>query len=151
MTHITGGDILQSSEMITENGEVLQGALLPVPIYYHAIASVNSTTSILSGGCTIHQMDCSSPLTFFYNHVTKEFMSGPPLNRGRNYHASGTIIDKVTKEKIVVVTGGQINNYYDDTTEILVDQHWQEGTQLKLNKSEIIFLFFIQSSHKNIK
>ena len=126
--------------MITENGQVLQGELLPVPLYFHAIASVNSTTSILSGGCTIHQMDCTSPLTFFYNHVTQVFMSGPSLNLGRNYHASGTIIDKVTKEKFVVVTGGEINGYSDDSTEILVNQHWQTGKQYMVNKSEIIFI-----------
>ena len=137
--HITGGDILHSSEIITENGQLLQGEPLPVPLYYHAIASVNSTTSLLSGGCTIHQMDCGSPLTFFYNHVTQVFTSGPSLNIGRNYHASGTIIDKVTKEKFVVVTGGESyndynGNYYIDSTEILVDQQWQEGTKYMLNE-----------------
>ena len=126
----TGGDILKSSEMITENGQVLQGELLPVPLYFHAIASVNSTTSIISGGCTIHQMDCTSPLTFYYNHVTQVFTSGPSLNLGRNYHASGTIIDKITKEKFVVVTGGEINGWSEDSTEILVNQHWQEGKNL---------------------
>merc|ERR1712008_14104 len=82
---------------------------------------------IISGGCTIHQMDCTSPLTFYHGHVTQVFMSGPSLNLGRNYHASGTIIDKVTKEKFAVVTGGEIDGYCDDSTEILVDQHWQEG------------------------
>ena len=131
--------------MITESGQVLQGELLPVPLYFHAIASVNSTTSILSGGCKPHAFDghpggCESPLTFYYNHVTQTFMSGPPLNLGRNYHASGTIIDKVTKEEFVVVTGGEIDGGPDDSTEILVDQHWQTGKQYMVNKCEIIFI-----------
>ena len=128
--------------MITENGQVLQGELLPVPLYFHAIASVNSTTSIISGGCTIHQMDCTSPLTFYYNHVTQVFMSGPSLNLGRNYHASGTIIDKVTKEKFVVVTGGEIDGYSEDSTEILVNQHWQEGTNICEIKLKLNFCFY---------
>ena len=87
--------------MITESGQVLQGELLPVPLYFHAIASVNSTTSILSGGC-------ESPLTFYYNHVTQTFMSGPLLNLGRNYHASSTIIDKVQKKNLCLSQEGRL-------------------------------------------
>ena len=47
-----GSAELQSSEIIKEDGSSSEGPHLPVPIYGHAIASINSTVSILSGGIT---------------------------------------------------------------------------------------------------
>ena len=117
-----GGAILTSTDIITIDGQVRQGENLPAPLYGHAMASVNSTTSIISGGYGAGFSQ--SPLTYYYNHLTQIFTSGPSLNQGRSKHASGTVEDKKTKEKFVVVTGG---SSYTDSTEILVDQHWQTG------------------------
>ena len=123
-----GGAILTSTDIITIDGQVRQGENLPAPLYGHAMASVNSTTSIISGGYGAGFSQ--SPLTYYYNHLTQIFTSGPSLNQGRINHASGTVKDKKTKEKFVVVTGGYTTGYttgYTDSTEILVDQHWQTG------------------------
>ena len=74
--------------------------------------------------------DSFSAKTWYYNHDTETFTSGPDLLEGRNYHGSALNVDKVTKSKIVVVTGG-VNwngNGYLDSTEMLINGQWQTGT-----------------------
>ena len=66
-----------------------------------------------------------SPLTWYFNHETNVFSSGPSLLEGRWGHGSATIVDKVTKAKIPMVTGGW---YGDRTTELLINGIWQSGT-----------------------
>ena len=128
--HVFGGDNdgsqLQSSEIISEDGGVIDGPDLPTTVFWHAITALNSTVSILSGGSTMAN-DASSQ-TWFYNHETGTFSSGPTLLEGRRLHASATIVDKVTKAKIPVVTGGE-DSYWDalDSTELLIDGQWQTG------------------------
>ena len=81
--------------------------------------------SILSGGWTI--ADDNSPLTWFFNHETQAFSSGPSLLEGRRDHGSATIVDKVTKAKIPMVTGGYKTGYMR-STELLINGMWQPGT-----------------------
>ena len=91
--------------------------------------SIKSTVSLLSGGST--DATSQSPLTWYINHETNVFSAGPSLLKGRWGHGSATIVDKVTKEKIPMVTGG-ISNVYLDSTELLINGMWQSGTnQLK--------------------
>ena len=75
-------------------------------------ASINSTVSLLSGGYT----SATSPLTWYFNHETNVFSAGPSLLQGRNDHGSATVVDKVTKAKIPMVTGG---NGASDSTDPL--------------------------------
>ena len=89
-------------------------------------ASINSTVSLLSGGYT----SATSPLTWYFNHETNVFSSGPSLLQGRNGHGSATVVDKVTKEKIPMVTGGYGNSGRLDSTELLINGEWQLGTSL---------------------
>ena len=88
-------------------------------------ASINSTVSLLSGGYT--DATSYSPLTWFFNHETQAFFSGPSLLYGRSWHGSATIVDKVTKAKIPMVTGGY-NGGYMSSTELLLNGMWQSGT-----------------------
>ena len=136
--HVFGGFdplLLQSSEIISEDGGVIDGPDLPTAVWEHAITAINSTVSILSGGWTNVNYDSSQ--TWFYNHETEAFSSGPTLLEGRRYHESATIVDKVTKAKIPVVTGG--SNYGDlDSTEFLIDGQWQTG-KIQCRKQIIIF------------
>ena len=86
-----------------------------------------------------------SSQTFFYNHETAAFSSGPTLLEGRFRHVSATIVDKVTKAKIPVVTGGMIlgwdgSNYYD-STEFLIDGQWQTG-KIQCRKQNIVLICF---------
>ena len=70
----------------------MDGPDLPIAVFDHAIASINETVSILSGGTTPGIV--SSNQTFFYNHDTEIFTYGPPLLEGRMAHGSATIVDK---------------------------------------------------------
>ena len=73
-----------------------------------------------------------SAKTWYYNHDTEAFTSGPDLMVGRRSHGSAINIDKVTKAKIAVVTGGHNGNSYLDSTEMLINGQWQTGTKAKL-------------------
>ena len=82
--------------------------------------------SLLSGGST--DATSYSPLTWYINHETNVFSAGPSLLEGREDHGSATIVDKVTKEKIPMVTGGWGNAGRLDSTELLINGMWQSGT-----------------------
>ena len=55
------------------------------------------------------------------------------LNTGREYAKAGIIIDDVTMEKLVIVTGGKggWSRGSLDTTEILMDNLWTAGNSSK--------------------
>ena len=55
------------------------------------------------------------------------------LNTGREYAKAGIIIDEVTMEKIVIVTGGKggWSGGSLDTTELLMDNQWTLGNSSK--------------------
>ena len=118
--------LLQTSEIISIDGGVKYGPELPEAVLRHAMTSINSSVSILSGG----QISATnySPLTWYFNHETNVFSSGPSLLEGRYEHASATCVDKVTKEKIPMVTGGWGNAGRLGSTELLINGMWQSGT-----------------------
>jgi hypothetical protein len=131
--HIFGGQkdtslYSNTSEIISQDGEVKKGPDLPTGFTDHAITSYNEKVSILSGG-NRHK----DSLTWYYDHKTGEFTSGPKLRRARRYHASATLVDKVTNEKIPVVAGGfggfgKSEPYpTQQSTEILINGEWQIG------------------------
>ena len=127
--HVFGGYTLhngrlQTSELISIDGGVEYGPELPTAVYFHAITSINSTLSILSGGET--SATDYSPLTWYFNHETNIFSAGPSLLEGRNRHGSATCVDKVTKARIPIVSGGEGDGW--DSTELLINGQWQSGT-----------------------
>ena len=130
--HMFGGSGLdgstseQTSEIISVDGKVIDGPDLPKSVTYHAMTAINDTVSLLSGGET--NAKWYSAKTWYYNHDTEAFTSGPKLLKGRIWHGSATVVDKVTKEKAVVVTGGYRNGNHLDTTEMLINGQWQIGT-----------------------
>ena len=116
----------KSCDIVNENGEVVEGPVLPTSLRGHAITSINKTVSILSGGFT---STSTKSQTFYYNHDTEIFASGPTLLEGRGGHGSATAVDKVTKAKIPVVTGGLNSDPNTmDSTELLINGRWQKGT-----------------------
>ena len=127
--HVFGGFsgslILWTSETINADGEVGDGPNLPTAILYHAMTAINDTVSLLSGGQT--NSNSASAKTWYYHHDTETFTSGPDLLEGRRDHGSATNIDKVTKAKIAVVTGG-VNGNKMDSTELFINGQWQTGT-----------------------
>jgi hypothetical protein len=127
--HVFGGWDDQGSkttELISIDGGVEYGPELPEAVHRHAITSINSTVSLLSGGWTYS--GATSPLTWYFNHETNVFSSGPSLLQGRRLHGSATVVDKVTKAKIPMVTGGY-NVGTLDSTELLINGQWQSGTR----------------------
>jgi len=119
------GNEYDSIEIIDGNGQSEDNNNnLPEAIDSHAIASINSSVAILSGGWVDGSV---SRRTWFYKHATRTFSGGPDLKTARMYHASGTVIDQDTNEVIPMVTGG-INSDYDklDSTEILLDGQWMQ-------------------------
>ena len=128
--HVFGGyngSISKTTELISIDGGVEDGPELPEAVFYHAITSINSTVSLLSGGWT--DATSSSPLTWYINHETNVFSAGPSLLEGRRYHGSATIVDKVTKAKIPMVTGGYGNSGRLDSTEVLINGYWKSGNR----------------------
>ena len=128
MTSVNGqGSTSQTTELVRIEGQPKKGPDLPVAVHYHAITSFNSTTSILSGGQTT--LSANSRLTWFFNHDTQVFTTGPSLLEGRRALGSATVVDKVTQEKIPIVSGGQGSGYVKlDSTELLIEGQWQSGT-----------------------
>jgi hypothetical protein len=128
--HVFGGNngsLLQSSEIISIDGGVEDGPDLPTAVRSHAITSFNSTVSILSGGST--SASSFSPLTWYFNHETQAFSTGPSLLEGRLLHGSATCVDEVTQEKIPIVAGGYGNGWSAlQSTELLIGGQWQSGT-----------------------
>ena len=130
--HVFGGfadgSRLQTTELISMDGGVEYGPDLQASVFYNAITSINTTVSILSGGWTSNYVWTSS-LTWYFNHDTGVFSSGPSLLEGRSSHGSATNVDKVTKARIAVVAGGLSSNLDSlDSTEMLINGQWQSGT-----------------------
>ena len=140
--HVFGGydslNLLQTSELISIDGGVEYGPDLPIAVLWHTITSINSTVSILSGGLTMTLATSYSPLTWYFNHETNIFSAGPSLLEGREQHGSAACVDKVTKSKIPIVTGGKgSGDVYLDSTELLINEQWQPGT-IKCKKHILI-------------
>ena len=145
--HIFGGNdgsAKKSTEILSADGVVIDGPVLPTGVSFHTITSINATLSILSGG---GQYDANADIsysldqTWYYNHATQEFKPGPTLLEKRNLHTSATIIDKITKANIPVISGGvkkagdSSNSYVIlDSTEFLIHGEWQAGELLTKKK-----------------
>ena len=129
---IFGGNVgeepfkLNSTEIITEEGQVTPGPEMPVALYYPSIASLDEKTLILTGGIT--STTASTVETWFFDPVSQEFQQGPPLITGRRLHSSATLQDQDTKENIVAVVGGyNSDGYIFDSTEFLRNGEWSPG------------------------
>ena len=127
--HIFGGidgDKLNSTEVVSSNGDVIDGPDMPTRVSAHAITSINSKVSIISGG--IEDSFITSQ-TWFYDHTTQVFSAGPTLLEGRLNHGSATIVDKETKATIPVVTGGfkSFGGSKLVSTELLINGEWKIG------------------------
>ena len=130
----------QTSETINVDGDVSDGPDLPTGVLRHAMTKISDKVSLLSGGDTYE--NSNSAQTWYYNHDTEAFTSGPDLLQGRTYHGSAVNVDKVTKAIIAVVTGGLNANYtnYLDSTEMLINGQWKIGT-IQCRKKNVLICF----------
>ena len=126
---VTGGSNggkLASTEYVTVTGTML-GPDLPMALFHHAMVAINSSCSMVIGG---YSNDWSAS-TFFYDHNEDEWINGPSLIEGKENHAAGIVTDEVTDEHFVAVTGGSYYSdglFYLDSSEILQDREWVQGT-----------------------
>jgi len=126
---VTGGwssdtGYLASSEYITLQGSE-PGPELPIPIYYHALVAIDNTLSLLIGGLNSEYAPIQT--THYFDHQAHNWIQGPDLMQARREHAAGVVIDEVTTEKLVIVTGGEHNGILLDSTEILFNNQWNQG------------------------
>ena len=126
------------SEFILPTGESEDGPNIPTGLINHAMVNINETASLLIGGQSGSD-GIASDKTWFFNHISKEFTVGPSLNIARYGHSASVIIDSVSREQIIVVTGGHDSeNEIIDSTEILQQENWEQGD---------LHLFFSHSSY----
>ena len=111
---------------------LIPGPDLPVALCKHQIVSFNSNfgyVSMVIGGQPSDSNEASE-LTYFFIHSNQTWVEGPILEQGRIYHAASVVTDPVTKEDLVIVTGGSTTSDTDeylDTTKILIDGKWVSG------------------------
>ena len=137
---VTGGEnkdgySIASTEHVKMSGS-MPGPDLPMALESHAMASINSTVSMVIGGWDGNGWDGTAS-TFYFNHIEGEWSYGPILMQSRYMHAAGIVTDELTNENFVVVTGGFLNvlsqtaihdfKVYLDSSEILQDGKWVEG------------------------
>ena len=119
---IGGGDDLATTEYVTVTGTML-GPDLPMTLVYHAMVAINSTCSMVIGGCNDMNQFSYYASTHYYHHNEGKWITGPSLMQARSKMASGIITDEVSDEPFIVVTGGN----YLNSTEILQDGEWVQG------------------------
>lgn len=128
-----------TSDFIGIETGLKQGPDLPLPFKYHSMIGINSTLSMIIGGTHQYSQNSGySPLTFWFYHGESKWVEAPNLNHGRQEHANGIIVDQVTKEKLVIVTGGFTEGNsgtnmgsFSGTTEVLIENQWIAGTNRK--------------------
>ena len=127
---------MQSSEIVKEDGSVTKGPQLPTPIWDHAIASINSTVSVMTGGMI---NGFPNDKTWYFNHTSQEFQQGPKLLKSRYLHSSGSVTDQKTKEKMIIIAGGRSIGLVNlKSTEMLLNDVWKKG---KTHTESYICLF----------
>ena len=133
----SGSSSLQTTETINVDGEVSYGPDLPTAVRVHAMTKINGTVSLLSGGIT--DTNSYSAKTWYYNHDTETFTSGPDLLEGRRTHGSwrmqwwrccwGYPWRLMTEHQSPVMM---------DSTEMLINGQWQTGT-IQCRKQELFW------------
>ena len=124
-----GNTRLSSTEYIPKSST--NAPNLPEPVESHAIIDINETTTMLIGGYTNTNLE--SPNTYYFNHQSKTWKSGPCLITGRNQHTAGLIRDHVTHTQHIVVAGGlrtvATHDVAVDSVELLHngESQWKEG------------------------
>ena len=146
---ISGGrdddrNYLSSSEFIYLNGTREEGPELPKALWKHVMININDTFTMIVGGSSEITLENESigmvqdpfeytiTRTTTYDHTTKIWRDGPKLNKPRQDHAIGTVIDEATLVKLIFVTGGyhyQLEDldYVFNSTEFLFDNTWTLG------------------------
>jgi hypothetical protein len=133
---VTGGwngiASLNSAELLTEQGWESNIPSLPVSIYGHCMAAVNSTTVMVIGGLQSGQ---NSETTFYFTFGKERWDEGPKLKYKRYLHSCGKIRrNNESQEMSIIVAGGEIRSSSLSSVEILDEgsNQWKTGPELPL-------------------
>ena len=134
-----------SSEYVTNEG-TFSGPSFPISLYGHAMESITYSLTWIVGGVN---NGIVIPLTFRFDHVEQQWMNGPDLIQGRYAHAACIIVDELTDERLLLVSGGikALGNetIVLDSTEILLDNKWVSGKFFIVSKVTISSIGFTLS------
>ena len=125
-----GSAVLNSTEILTEEGWKNKIPLHLGAIRYHCMVTVNSTTVMVIGGYQNGQL---SGKTFLYTFGEKSWIEGPDLKYKRQHHSCGKIKrDKDNQEMSIIVAGGWDGSSKLVSVEILDEDsnEWQTGPEL---------------------
>ena len=132
---ITGGqerlyDMLHKSTEFVAFGSSHAGPDLPMTLFAHCIAMLNSSAAMVIGG---YQGSRKQSSTWLANFDSQTWTAGPHLNEARAHHFCGPLTDSQDGSQMVIVAGGY-NNHYDTikTTEIWIlhSFSWTQGPDL---------------------
>jgi hypothetical protein len=133
---VTGGQngsfILNSAEMLTEEGWESNIPSLPVVrIYHHCMVSVNSTTVMAIGG---FQNNKYSGKTFYFTLGEESWTKGPELKIKREFHSCGKIRRNNESQDLSIIVAGGNGSSRLSSVEILDDgsKEWQTGPELPI-------------------
>ena len=118
-------------EILTNDGWEAVKPSLPVTSRYSCMVLLNSTTAFLIGG--IQQKVDYSQNSYMLNTVesNEEWIQGPALNYGRNYHSCARIRTDSSSRFSIIVVGGY-NGTYMKSVEIFDEEanEWRNGPDL---------------------
>jgi N-acetylneuraminic acid mutarotase len=128
---------LNSAELLTEGGWESKIPTLPIPITYHCMIAVNSTTVMVIGGQQNNQ-DLFGK-TFYFTFGEKNWTEGPELKNKRTTHSCGRIRrDKESQKMSIIVAGGWDGSFITTSVEILDEgsNEWRTGPELPFGISD---------------
>ena len=116
---ITGGNPgpnppTMSTEIVLEDGTVLDGLDLPMPLTGHCIIAIDNTTIMLIGG-----FDGENFRKETYFLESGFWRQGPDLQIARDTHTCGILKDTDTFEEYLIVAGGSTSYDTLDSVEML--------------------------------
>ena len=126
---------LSSLEIMTKDGWDLLLPSLPGSNLYGCMVLLNSTTAFLIGGVDGSESGIIySPNTLFLNteSSSQEWVQGPTLNIGRDYHSCGRIRKDSSSHQFSVIVVGGGNKQPLKSVEILDEgaSEWRNGPDL---------------------
>ena len=126
-----GSNTLSSSEHIEIESTL--GPELPTALEGHKMININDSFTLFIGGLASGK---EKRTTYYFKHEMSDWFDGPSLKNGRRYHAVGTVTDKITLKKIVVVTGGLAKEGALKSVEILMENSWSSGKNTLIWKAQ---------------
>jgi hypothetical protein len=109
---LIGSELLNSLEMLTEEGWENDAPFLPVSIASHCMVQINSTTVMIIGGSQNNQDYTAN--TFYLNIKEHKWTEGPKLANVRTAHSCGRIRKDSNSQEISIIVAGGVAGWSDN-------------------------------------